>query len=342
MTKKKDAVDRSPLANGFREDDASPWPEQLAVRIAWCYYNLGMTQQEVASRLKMNRIRVNRLLNEARRRGIVRVSIESKLAQNIELEEGLKERFKLERAEVLLTLTQEPARLAELLGVGACPLVGRLLKDGMTVGVGWGMTLRHMADSFPEEFLHNVEVVALIGSLTRRSSISPHEAATSLAAHIHAECFYLPGPVLCDSRQSRDTLMAQPMIQEAMERGRAADLALVSVGGPLNETLARTGVIDRSEVIDVRRHGAVGNFLGYYIDDEAEPIDHPVNKRVIGLLPHELLSVPDRLMISGGPEKVRVLHALLRRGLLTGIVTDQETARALLAFNLKAARGNAA
>lgn len=342
MSKKKETLDGAPLNNVPHDDESDPWPEQLAVRIAWCYYNLGMTQQEVASRLKMNRIRVNRLLNEARRRGIVRVSIESKLAENIELEEGLKERFKLDRAEVLLSLTQEAGPLAEILGAGACPLVGRLLRDDMTVGIGWGMTLRHMSDAFPETPLRNVEVVALIGSLTRRSSISPHDAATSLAAHINAECFYLPGPVLCDSRQSRDTLMAQPMIEEAMARSRAADLALVSVGGPLNETLASTGVIDRSEIADVRRNGAVGNFLGYYIDDDAEPIDHQVNNRVIGLRPHELLSVPDRLMISGGPKKVRVLHALLQRGLLTGIVTDQETARALLKFNLKEAKRSTA
>jgi DNA-binding transcriptional regulator LsrR (DeoR family) len=36
-------------------------------------------------------------------------------------------------------------------------------------------------------------------------------------------------------------------------------------------------------------------------------------------------------MISGGAQKVDALRAILRAGLLTGLVTDQNTARELLA-----------
>ena len=35
----------------------------------------------------------------------------------------------------------------------------------------------------------------------------------------------------------------------------------------------------------MRTAGAIGNFLGYYIGRDAEVIDHPVNRRVIGLRP---------------------------------------------------------
>jgi DNA-binding transcriptional regulator LsrR (DeoR family) len=52
---------------------------------------------------------------------------------------------------------------------------------------------------------------------------------------------------------------------------------------------------------------------------------------VIGLRPEELTRVPERIMISGGAQKVDALRAILKRGLLTGLVTDQTTARALLA-----------
>jgi DNA-binding transcriptional regulator LsrR (DeoR family) len=76
------------------------WPEQLAVRIAHCYYNLGMTQQQIATELGIGRARVIRLLNEARKRGLVSVQINSPLLENIELAEQITERWSLLSAEV--------------------------------------------------------------------------------------------------------------------------------------------------------------------------------------------------------------------------------------------------
>lgn len=307
------------------------WPEQTAVRIAWCYYVLGMTQQEIAARLGLNRVRVNRLLAEARRRGIVRITITSKLAENVELEERLKERFALESAEVILSLTDDETELAEVLGAAASQPLARLFGDGMTIGIGWGVTLKAFAEAMPETPLRDAAVVSMLGTLTRRSSIDTFEATTTLSGRLHAECFYLPGPIVCDSEDSRDILVRQPMLQDVLNRGRRADIAVISVGGLDSGTIRRMRFVDESEFRDVLAAGAIGNFLGYYIDDDAAIIDHPVNRRVIGQKPQDLANIPRRFMISGGRTKVRALGAILRRGLLTGIVTDQKTARALLA-----------
>lgn len=300
------------------------------MRIAWCYYGLGMTQQEIAAQLGLNRVRVNRLLAEARRRGIVRITITSKLAENVELEERLKERFALESAEVVLSLTDDEIELAEVLGAAACQPLARYFGDGMTIGVGWGVTLKAFAEAMPETPLRDVAVVSMLGTLTRRSSIDTFEATTTLSGRLHAECFYLPGPIVCDSEDSRDILVRQPMLQDVLNRGQRADIAVISVGGLDSGTIRRMRFVDESEFRDVRAAGAIGNFLGYYIDDDAAIIDHPVNRRVIGQNPQDLDKIPRRFMISGGRTKVRALGAILRRGLLTGIVTDQKTARALL------------
>ncbi|HEV7253002.1 MAG TPA: sugar-binding transcriptional regulator [Mesorhizobium sp.] len=310
---------------------SADWPEQLAVRAAWCYYALNMTQQEVAQRLGITRVRVIRLLSEARRRGIVKISIESKLAENVELEHRLMERFGLAHAEVVLGMTEDETELAEVLGAAAAPGVARRLGDGMTLGVGWGVTLKAFSEALPEMPLKDAAVVSLLGSLTRRSSIATFEATTAISARLNAECFYLPGPILCDSTQSRDTLMAQPMMQEVLDRARASDLAVVSVGGLDSGTIRRTHFITEGDFAAVQRAGAVGNFLGYYIDENARVIDHRVNGCVIGLRPEELTQIPERIMISGGAQKVAALRAILERGLLTGLVTDQNAARALLA-----------
>ena len=84
------------------EDNAAHWPdEQLAVRIARCYYDLGMTQQQIAQLLDVARARVIRLLAEARQRGIVSITISSPLLDNVYLAEQLIQRYSLQGAEVL-------------------------------------------------------------------------------------------------------------------------------------------------------------------------------------------------------------------------------------------------
>jgi len=316
-----------PLAEDAARED---WPEQLAVRICWYYYVLGLTQQAIAEKLQIHRVRVNRLLAEARRRGVVRVTIHSKLADNVALEHQLAERFGLAMAEVVLGDTGDEKQLKEVLGQAAAAPLAQLYRDKMTIGIGWGVTLKALAQATEERPLKGAAVVSMLGSLTRRSSVDAFEATTDLAARLHAECYYLPGPIVCDSEESRDTILQQPMMREVYRKTQTADLALVSVGGVNSRTVRRMGFVTDKEHREVSRAGAIGNFLGYYLDAEARIIDHPMNRRLINFHPHEFLKIPRRIMISGGPTKVAVLRALLARSYFTGLVTDAATARALL------------
>ncbi len=264
------------------EGGREAWPEQLAVRICWHYYTLGMTQQEIAEKLGIDRVRVNRLLAEARRRGVVRVTIHSKLAETVALEHRLSEAFGLDLVEVVIGGTEDEMRLAEVVGAAAAATLSPLYRDGMTIGVGWGITLKSLAQSTEERSLKGAAVVAMIGSLTRRSSIDAFEAATDLARRLHAECYYRPGPIVCDSEASRDTLVQQPMMREVQRKALDADIALVSVGGVDSGTIRRSGMVSEAEYREVSQAGAIGNFLGYYLDDRARIIDHPITRRLIG------------------------------------------------------------
>lgn len=323
-------MDERDLHTYAADETGTAWPEQLAVRIAWCYYSLGLTQQEIAERLGITRVRVNRLLAEARRRGVVRITITSRLAENVELEERLKIAYGLEDARVVLAAGDE-TEIAETLGAeGAEALAGQFVDDA-TIGVGWGVTLRAFANAVPQRPLRGASVVAMLGSLTRRSSIDTYVAATVLAHRLHAECFYMPGPIICDSEESRRTLESQPLMLEVQERAAAADIAVVSVGGLDSGTIRQAGLIEKDQLMSVRRAGAIGNFLGHYIDAKADIVDHPINRRVLGIRPDRLKAIRRRVMISGGAMKVPALRAILQAGMLTEIVTDQDSARALLA-----------
>ena len=76
------------------------------MRIAWMYYVEDLTQNEIAERLGIGRVTVVRNINEAIEQREVKIRIEGEIAEGVEIEVALKNAFNL--------------------------------KDGMSVGVGWG------------------------------------------------------------------------------------------------------------------------------------------------------------------------------------------------------------
>lgn len=95
-----------------------PEEPQTQVRAAWLYYMEGLTQAEIADRLKMTRLRVNRLLVEARSSGLVNITINSRLESCVRLERALIGRFGLKGA-VVVPSPADPEQISAQIGKAA-------------------------------------------------------------------------------------------------------------------------------------------------------------------------------------------------------------------------------
>ena len=304
--------------------------QQLATRAAWAYYVEGLTQAEVARRLGLNRVRVNRLLAQAREAGIVQIRINAKLADCAALEGRLVGRFGLQNAVVVPT-PGDPALVPQAIAAEAGHALSERIRPGMSVGIGWGRTLRFSLRSVESRPVHPLSVVSLLGGLTRGSVLNAYETAFHLADLFGAECFYIAGPVFADTGELRDLLLRQGLVREALERARAVDVALVSVGSLSDDaTMLRLGLLAPGEAAELRRLGAVGDLCCHWIDGEGRLVDHPLNGRVLSISPGDLAAVETVILASGGPDKVPVLRGALTLGVVDVLVTDAATASALL------------
>jgi hypothetical protein len=72
-----------------------PGDSEQIVRAAWLYHVAGNTQEQTADLLGISRVKVNRLLAEAREFGIVKISIEHRFARMVEVEENIRRRYNL-------------------------------------------------------------------------------------------------------------------------------------------------------------------------------------------------------------------------------------------------------
>jgi DNA-binding transcriptional regulator LsrR (DeoR family) len=332
-----DVSHRKVIANGddhpvLDETLAFDPEEQLATRAAWLYFVAGNTQAEIGKKLGLSRIRINRLLAVAREQGLVQISITGRLAVCVSLEERLKQRFSLRHAVVVPTPLNQN-QLPFVIGNAAGQYLGSHLKDGMSIGVGWGRTLRYSLRSVPRRVYKKLTVVSLMGGLTQASLVNPHETASHLADIVGAQCYYIAAPALTDSEATRDIFLQQSMVREVFDRGAKVDLALLSVGDltPSN-TMTRVGLISSEDAASLAKAGAVGDICVHWIDDKGHVISHPLNKRVVALPPERLKNIPCVVLASGGRSKAPVLHGALNAGFVNVLVTDEATARDVLAY----------
>lgn len=320
--------EQSPLAGVL---DVLGADEQRRTRIAWLYYVEGLTQAEIAELLGISRVKVVRDLQACRQTGLVQIQINGRLAPCVALERALVQRFGLAQAVVVPT-PHDPIHLPATLGVAVGAWLSERIGPGQTLGIGWGRTLHWSVRALRRREVPGLTVVSLLGGIGRGSEINMYETASRVAETLGAQCYYLAAPAYASSAALRDMLLDQAGLREVLERARRADIAVVSVGslGP-ESTNRQIGLLEPEDLAGLEAEGAVGDLLCTFLDAEGRAIDHPLNRRAVGLPVEDLKRLPTRALASGGPEKVPVIRAALMGGYVNTLITDERTAEALVA-----------
>jgi lsr operon transcriptional repressor len=309
-----------------------PEEAQTQVRAAWLYYVEGLTQAEIAERLKMTRLRVNRLLAEARSSGLVNITINSRLESCVRLERALVTEFGLKDA-VVVPSPADSEQVAAQIGKAAGDFVSRIIEESPSgiFGVGWGGTLRETIRHVRAGQYRDLTVTSMMGGLTYGIEINTFEIASRFARLWQAECHYLAAPIYAGTPQSRDTILAQDVFEAAFARVQATDVAILSAGDLSERSLlVRYGLPGDIRVEELARAGAVGDILGQFIDRSGQAIAHPINHRAIALPLDQLRRIPTVILASGGTNKADIIAASLRGKLASVLITDEDAAAAIL------------
>ncbi|MEP3435513.1 MAG: sugar-binding transcriptional regulator [Hoeflea sp.] len=325
------AADTLPSGSVGRGKPVSDPQSQLRVRAAWLYYVEGLTQSDVADRLGVNRIMITRLLSEARKRGEVVIRIKSKLGPLIEAQIQLEKKFGLAKA-IVAPFTEDDGDPTRVIAAAAGEYVSGLMRNNVTIGVGWGRTLHTMLPYVEGRTLEGARVVSLLGGIAQARRFNPAEFAWQFAELFDAEGFLIPAPAIVDSAQTKHALLEHCGLDHIMSMAETCDVVLLSCGGISTLTTSyRTGHVSEAERISLIEAGAVGDVLYNFLDRDGQPVPHPVNERCISVSVDRLSRLSDKVLISGGIEKTLAIRATLKSVKPNTFVTDEATAMRLLA-----------
>ena len=305
--------------------------EQLLARLAWACEIEGMTQADAAKRFGITRLRVNKALGEARKRGILRISVDSIYAAAAELEWKLEHAFRLARA-IVVPSPQDGASVTPLVAAGLGAHLGEVLQDTSLThfGMSWGNTLNIATRHMQPLNRPDLEIVSIMGGVSRGSDVNGYEITTRLADLCNAEHSFFTAPLYAGSAESQKLFLEQDVIRDMLTKIRSCGAVGLATGDLSTSLLVRDAMpadIDKAELIAL---GGVGDIMGYILDAEGALIDHPINTRVIGISLDELDKIENVILAAGGLHKVPVIGAALKRGLVDTLVTDENTAIALL------------
>lgn len=302
----------------------------LSVRAAWLYYIEELTQEEVAKSMGVSRAKVIRLLAAARDHGVVHIRIEAKGSDQLALERRLVEAFGLSEA-VVAPAPADPSAVAAVVGQATGTWLADTLRHGMSLGVGWGVTLSMSLKALGTRTFERFSVISLLGGMTHSRAVNPSAVARRIADAVGAECFQLTAPVFVTSEATRNALWAEPGLTDLLERARRVDLAVVSVGDVSeHSTLFREGLLPRSQLASLIAAGAVGEVLCHFLDANGNVVDHPVSRRVVSVGLDDLRRVPKIVIAAGGRHKVDAIRTVLKATRAGVLITEETAAIGLL------------
>ncbi len=303
-----------------------------AARAGWLYYVAGNTQEEIAAKLGISRQSAQRLVSLSVSEGLIKVRLDHPIGRCMDLAARLKSSFTLDLVEVV---PSDPASASTTIGVaeaGAAE-IERWLKraDPIVMAVGTGRTLKAAVEQLmPMECPHH-KVVSLTGNIAPDGSAAYYNVIFNIADSVKARSFPMPLPVIASSARERELLHAQPMIQPTLALAARADVTFIGVGemGP-EAPLFLDGFITEAELKSLQKAGAVGEVCGWAFDAEGRLIEGQTNERVASA------PIPSResslvVAIAKGRKKLPGIRAVVNRRLANGLITDEQTAEALLA-----------
>jgi len=302
--------------------------EELLARVAWCYYHDGLTQNDIGERLGLPRLKISRLLEKGRQSGVIRVQINSRYEGCLALETALAQRFGLRLARVLPTLNTPPMNTR--LGIGAAQSLMGVLEPGQLLAVGFGEAtmscLQHLSGFISSQQIRLVTLSGGVGPYM--TGIGQLDAACSVSI--------IPAPLRVSSPEVAEILKRESSVRDVLLAASAADVAVVGIGSVSQKrdaTILRSGYISEGEQLMYARKGAVGDILGYFLQADGEQVDDlPIHRELLGISLNELAQLPTIVGVAGGEEKADAIYAALCGRRINGLVTEEATARAVLAL----------
>lgn len=300
----------------------SSYEEELMAKIAWYYYIDNLTQQHIADKIGIPRLRVLKLLEKARQYGIVQFKINENNTHT-SMENAIAGHFGLKDVFIVPSAAGSE-NINETLAQAAAIYISNRLPDNAYINIGYGDTtcriLNHLANNSDKR----ISVVSLTGGVN-------YYLPNTFSSVFNARLYLTPAPFLMSNKEMVSAISNEPAVREIAEMVPLSMMTIVGIGGvPDNATIVRIGMMSPKDLRYLAMQGAVGDVLCHFLDINGKPVESPIDDRIIST-PLETLKMQNNVIgVAGGENKVNAIIAALNGNFLDILITDQDTAEMII------------
>ena len=315
--------------------DSVPGKTRDALRAAHLYYMQDLTMDAIAHELHTSRSSVSRLLSHARASGLVEISLHSPLDLPSRIEQEILERFAVGAHVIPVPDHASDVDRLDRVALSAARILGRFVDSNQTIGIAWGSTMSAMSRHLVPKATHNSEIVQLNGAGNGRTTgiVYASELLRRFGDAFGARVQQFPVPAFFDDPETRRAFWRERSTRRLLDLQERMDVALFGVGSPFAEVPSHVyqgGYLERADYEGLSREGAVGDVATVFYRADGSTDGISLNERATGPDFSVLRRAPRRICVVSGRAKLASLRGALAAGLITDLIVDEGTARALV------------
>jgi len=296
------------------------------------HYLEGKKQADIARDLNLSNSKVNRLITQGRKMGMVKIDIESPFETLMNIESDLTRSTGLTDAIVTPSVSGSADTTLQQVGRAAANHLVETLRDGDVIAITGGKAVSATVEALEPERAFDVTVVPLTGGIQGKYYTDVNHLATQMADRLGGNTMLLHAPLFAESRQQREMLEQVSSIREVLDLARRADVALVGIGSiePEGSSYYDLHPVPEADRKMLMGTGVVGEFMAHLIHIDGSVSNYALNSRLVSVAPPDLAQCTRVIGVSAGAQKVRPIKAVLNGRFLNSLILDEDTATAVI------------
>ena len=317
-------------------DAALPRDLAAALSAATAHYLQGETMEAIAERMGVSRSTVSRLLKQARASGLVEIRIRSPLEAPRLLARQLHDRYRITTHAVSVPGDASHVERLELVAAAASDVIDAHVGSHMTIGIAWGSTLAAVSRHLRPKPTSGTLFVQLNGSGNTHTTGLGYasDLLSRFGRAFSAQAQQFPVPAFFDDPATKTALWRERSMRRILDAQARMDTVIFSVGAPGSSVPSHVyagGYLEESDLQELIRERVVGDVATVFYRADGSSADIALNARATGPALIQLVRVPRRICVVAGESKLDSVRGALAAGLVTDLVIDEPTARALAA-----------
>jgi DNA-binding transcriptional regulator LsrR (DeoR family) len=301
----------------------------LTASVARRYYVDRVSKSDIAAELGLSRFKVARMLDHAHASGLVRIVLDYRGEIDLDRSVRLRDAFDLRHCVVIDSPDDDDTLLRTNLGRAAAGLLGEITEAGDVLGLAWARSLMAMQASLTR--LAPCPVVQMTGALSRPDvDASSIELVREVARISEGPAFYFYAPMILPDAATANAMRRQPEVSQAIDMFPKITKAVIAVGSWEKGLSTVADAVSEQEWREMYDMGVRAEMGGIQIDAQGTPVITSITGRMIAIDAPQLQAVPEVIAIAYGTAKAPALHAAIRGGFVTSLVTHATMADAVL------------